>query len=172
MMKKIVTMVIISLFIMTSFSASHCISATVTAPKLNEIGATDQDEMCSITWSSRGNPPLPPVMWTEDFSTFYIPTPQNPDGDDVYYLIDWGDGTSSGWTEFVPSGTKVNQSHKWWWRGTYKVKVKAKDSYAAQSEWTILEVTMPRNKATVNSLLLRFLERFPLLEKVLLYLIK
>jgi hypothetical protein len=102
----------------------------------------------------------------------YEASTDDPDGDNISYLFDWGDGTNSGWTEFVPSETKVNQSHKWWWRGTYKVKVKAKDSYAAQSEWTILEVTMPRNKATVNSLLLRFLERFPLLEKVFLYLIK
>ena len=94
------------------------------------------------------------------------------DGDHVSYLFDWGDLTNSGWTEYVPSGTMINQSHKWWFGGTYTVKIKAKDSYAAQSEWTELQLTMPRNKIVYKSFMMSFLERHPLLEKILLYLLK
>lgn len=94
------------------------------------------------------------------------------DGDDISYLFDWGDLTNSGWTKFVPSGTMVNKSHKWWFEGTYTVKVKAKDSHAAQSEWAELSITMPRTKIVYNSFIMRFLDRHPIMEKILLYLIK
>jgi hypothetical protein len=95
----------------------------------------------------------------------------DPDGDDVSYLFDWGDLTNSGWTEYVPSGTMVNRSHTWLFSGTYTVKVKAKDSHAAQSEWAELQVKMPRNKNVFNSFITNLLERLPLLEKLLLNLL-
>jgi len=93
------------------------------------------------------------------------------DGDNISYLFDWGDGTNSAWTEFVKSGTMVNQSHKWLWKSTFKVRVKAKDCYASQSNWTTLEVKIPRNKAIDNFQWEKFLERFPIIQK-LLHLIK
>ncbi|KYK19932.1 hypothetical protein AYK24_04815 [Thermoplasmatales archaeon SG8-52-4] len=94
------------------------------------------------------------------------------DDDNISYLFNWGDGKNSGWTDFVDSGTIVNSSHIWQKSGSYTIKVKAKDSNAAQSEWAIFQVTMPRSKAVSNSLFLRILEQYPLIQKVLLYLIK
>ena len=94
----------------------------------------------------------------------------DPDGDNISYLFDWGDGINDGWTDFVISGTMVNQSHKWWLSGTYEIKVKAKDCYSAQSEWGTFTVTMPRNKILVNALFLRFIEKFPILKNLLSYL--
>ena len=63
-------------------------------------------------------------MWTEDFYTFYIPTPQNPDGDEVRYHIEWGDGTSEITIYYAPGETAVI-SHVWSEEGTYEIKVKA-----------------------------------------------
>jgi hypothetical protein len=71
--------------------------------------------------------PLPPLMWTEDFTTFYICTPQNPDGDVVYYWIDWGDGTYEDWFGPFESGETVYISHLWNDEGAYQIKVIAKD---------------------------------------------
>ena len=85
------------------------------------------------------NPPLPPVMWTEDFSTFFIPTPQNPDGDDVYYLINWGDGTSSGWIGPYGPGVTASISHEWIDEGTYEIEVKAKDQ-DGESKWAVYNI--------------------------------
>jgi hypothetical protein len=90
------------------------------------------------------------------------------DGDNISYLFDWGDGTNSGWTEFVEAGTMVNRSHKWWRSCTFKVRVKAKDCYTAQSNWTTLEVKIPRKRTVNNVFSFRFLEYFPLLEKLIL----
>ena len=60
----------------------------------------------------------------------------DPDGDMLYYLFDWGDGSYSEWLGPYKSGEKVNASHIWEERGEYEVRVKAKDIYGGQSEWS------------------------------------
>ncbi len=60
----------------------------------------------------------------------------------------------------------------WKEQGTYEIRVKAKDVNDTQSEWSDpLLVTMPRNRALANSLLLWFSEQFPLLERLLSFLL-
>lgn len=85
------------------------------------------EKSSETTIKNLNNPPLPPVIWTEDFSTFYISVPQDPEGDQTYYMIDWGDGTSSGWIGPFNSGEIVSISHVWSEEGGYQIKVKAKD---------------------------------------------
>jgi len=91
----------------------------------------------------------------------YIAVTNDPDEDNISYFFDWDDGTNSGWTEFVPSGTPINATHKWWIIGVYNVKVKAKDVYGTESEWGELEVTMPINQQSSHPWFHWFLERFP-----------
>ena len=61
----------------------------------------------------------------------------------------------------------MNLSHSWEKSDTYTIKVKAKDIYGMESEWSELQVTMPRDKIIIGSLLQRLFELFPLLEVVL-----
>jgi outer membrane protein assembly factor BamB len=71
----------------------------------------------------------------------------DPDGDLVYCLLDWGDGNTSWWLGPFDSGVAFSASHAWSQPGTYEIKVKAKDSYGAESNWsepmtiTIVELT-------------------------------
>jgi len=60
----------------------------------------------------------------------------DPNGDDVSYLFDWDDGTTSGWTASVSSGETVSESHTWNSPGTYDVQVKARDTAGGQSAWS------------------------------------
>jgi PKD repeat protein len=62
--------------------------------------------------------------------TYTVDPVQDPNGDDVFYLFYWGDGTDSGWVN-VP-----HASHAWTAVGNYSMKVKAKDSYGALSAWS------------------------------------
>lgn len=94
--------------------------------KANAMVASDKDETYLVKGSAKGNLPLPPVMWTEDFYTFYIPTPENPDGDDVRYYIDWGDGTSETTVYYAPGETAII-THIWTEEGTFEIEVKAED---------------------------------------------
>jgi len=86
----------------------------------------------------------------------------DPDGDKVSLLFDWGDGTWSGWLGPYTSGEKVTARHTWKEKGTYNIRVKAKDVNGTQSEWSkTLVISMPKSKEISGSLLLKFLERFP-----------
>lgn len=93
---------------------------------------------------------------------YYIISSIDPNDDMVSYFIDWGDGNESGWLGPYASGYEINLSHIWDLRNDYMIKVKAKDSLDQESDWTILEVSMPKNKQ-VNTYFLRFLEYHPLL---------
>ncbi|MCK4429753.1 MAG: PKD domain-containing protein [Candidatus Aminicenantes bacterium] len=97
----------------------------------------------------------------------------DPEGDDVYYEIEWGDGTNI--TDLGPyeSGEEVVVNHTWSAKGTYTIKAKAKDIYGAESDWSTLEVTMPKNKPfnfnfpLISWLLERFPNAFPILRHML-----
>jgi hypothetical protein len=82
------------------------------------------------------------------------------DENDISYFIDWGDDTSTGWTEFIASETSVSAKHTWAEQNTFTIKAKAKDIHGAESDWATLSVTMPKNKPYINTLFLQFLQNF------------
>lgn len=95
----------------------------------------------------------------------YTASTTDPDGDQISYKFNWGDGTDSGWLPPIPSGQIASSSHAWSSQGSFSVKVQAKDSNDAESEWSDpLSVSMPKNKA-VNTmpLFLRFLQQHQML---------
>lgn len=67
----------------------------------------------------------------------------DPEDDDVYYFIDWGDSTNSGWIGPNVSSEVITLYHTWNNRGTYTIKAKAKDIYGWESDWATLKVRMP-----------------------------
>jgi len=89
----------------------------------------------------------------------------DPDSDDVYYKVDWGDGTISDWLGPFTSGETTTATHSWNEEGSYIAKVKAKDVKGDETEWNWLRVTMPKAKG-YHLLFERLFERFPLLEYV------
>ena len=77
----------------------------------------------------------------------YYFSSSDPEGSDVSFYVEWGDGTHSGWTNYVPSGQEIKISHTWIFDNVYQIKAKLKDNYNVESDWATLEVTMSRNKA-------------------------
>jgi hypothetical protein len=67
----------------------------------------------------------------------------DPDEDEVYYFIDWGDGQVDEWVGPYTSRVIVELSHKWDTKGTYTIRAKAKDKHEVESDWGTLTVTMP-----------------------------
>lgn len=96
----------------------------------------------------------------------------DPDEDSMHIRIDWEHGTPGKWDGPYPSGSIITFNYSWSKSGTYAIRAQTMDTYGAMSDWGELVVNMPREKAINNTLFMRFLERFPLLEKVLSYLIK
>jgi len=89
------------------------------------------------------------------------------DGSVIHLFVDWDDGSNSGWLGPDDSGQEITLSHKWSKRGTYTIKVKAKDPYDEEGPEGTLVVTIPRNRIVSNPLLLNLLERYPLLEVII-----
>jgi hypothetical protein len=91
-------------------------------------------------------------------------------GDDIYYLWDWGDGEYSDWLGPYKSGEEIELSHVWENQGIKTVKVKAKDIYDCESDWSEgLRVNIPRNRSLNYkfNLINWFIELFPILERFL-----
>jgi len=101
----------------------------------------------------------------------YTTSSIEPDGDQIRYLFDWGDGNIT-ITEYYPSGETVSISYRWNEQGTFNIRVRSQDEYGAWSDWSDpLSVSMPRNKLYTNRPFLKFLqnimELFPLFERLL-----
>jgi hypothetical protein len=60
----------------------------------------------------------------------------DPDGDNISYYVDWGDGTNSGWFGPYYSGQEIKLVHTWSEKGNY-IRAKARDyPYEDESNWT------------------------------------
>jgi hypothetical protein len=107
------------------------------------------------------SPPAPPVltgptdgMINELYSFDAVTT--EPDGEDVYYYFDWGDGTNSGWLGPYPPETPITAQNSWTSLGTYTVRVKARDIYYASSDWSNpLNITIFAPILTINDMTTR-----------------
>ena len=95
---------------------------------------------------TKPNTPTGPSSGKPGTSYMYSASTMDPNGDQLYYQWDFGDGPGS-WDGPYSSGSPVSMSHIWSAEGTYLVKVKAKDEHGAQSTWSNpLSVTMPKKK--------------------------
>ena len=88
----------------------------------------------------------------------YLISSTEPDGDQVIYCIDWGDGSEEICIGPYTANEEVTITHSWSEEGTYTLKTKARDDYGAESDWATLEITMPRYKPQVRSVFLDFIE--------------
>jgi len=87
------------------------------------------------------NPPNAPTItgpmtgrsWEELEFTFIT---IDPDGDDLYYYIDWADDTNSGWIGPYESGEEVTTIHKWTSEGQYEIIARARDTNYVVSDWS------------------------------------
>ena len=66
----------------------------------------------------------------------YVTFTSDPDSEDIYYKWDWGDGYFSDWLGPFNSGEFAWATHSWKEPGTYEIRVKAKDEYCAESDWS------------------------------------
>lgn len=70
----------------------------------------------------------------------------DPEQDDVYIQIDWGDGETTSWIGPYNSGEEIIQSHQYPTNNLYLVKVKAKDSFGDESPYAYHMVSMNKLK--------------------------
>ena len=97
-------------------------------------------------------------------------TSVDPDGDDISYIVDWGDNNSDT-IGYNPSGTGVKVRHTWPGMGQYTIRAKAKDIWGAESDWGTKPISIIRNRA-IDTPFLSFLQNHPNMFPLLKLLIK
>ncbi|MCX6660988.1 MAG: hypothetical protein NTY91_00380 [Euryarchaeota archaeon] len=114
---------------------------------------------------NKPNKPSGPATGKPGTVYTYSTSTTDPNGDQVYYLWDWGDGSQSNWLGPYNSGVTVSTTHTWG-KGSYSIKVKAKDTFGTESNWSDpLTITMPKSTLipyfSFLQMLKHFFEQFP-----------
>jgi len=154
------------------------ISHKWTEQKTYEIKAKTKDiNNGESTWSEpfeiiiiKNSPPNPPTIKGNikgklgvEYSYTFVSI--DPDNDEIYYYINWGDGNIEQWIGPYSSGQQITFNHTWSEKGTYSLLCKTKDVYGLESSWSELSVKILRYKNSFNPI-------FPKTIKKLLTLIK
>ena len=105
-----------------------------------------------ITGPTRG---LPGEKYSFSFNS------TDPEGEDVYLYVDWGDGTNSDWIGPYSSGEEVSLEHTWSTTKIYTIKAKARDVNGDECEFSNHNINIPRSRKICSPIIFRLLERFP-----------
>jgi hypothetical protein len=151
---------------------------TGTIPGIVEGNHNSKLNYVEIDWPN--DPPNKPTISgpskgnyeSDPFSFKFVST--DPNNDDIYYYIEWGDGNNIGWRGPYWSGVEKTFSHSYPnpdnpssdLPKNYQIRAKAKDEYGAESGWATYTFTLPKNRVTINSCL-NFLEQYPIIFQLL-----
>ena len=97
----------------------------------------------------------------------YTFTSNDPDGHDIYYYIDWGNGNIMEWIGPYESGEQVSIKQRWDQCGNYTIRAKTKDVFNGVSNWTVLSISMPLNKTKQKLNLIEFLNQYSIFKLLL-----
>ncbi|HMA82855.1 MAG TPA: PKD domain-containing protein [Candidatus Thermoplasmatota archaeon] len=121
-------------------------------------------------------PPLVPVIGGQETGKpgsvlEYQFITSDPEDQDVYYLIDWDDGSVEEWEGPYESNEEASLTHTWEDKGSYTIKAKAKDAYDEESDWATMEIAMPRSnyiELIFFDFVNKLFEKYPFLQEILL----
>jgi hypothetical protein len=112
-----------------------------------DIKARSKDIWHHSSWSDTyvvriGNQaPEPPVISGRKYGDVGVEyeftfVTEDYEGNDVYYYVDWGDGTHDNWFGPFYSGEEATANHTWYVGDNYGITAKAMDTHDAESEWS------------------------------------
>lgn len=106
----------------------------------NPYPSANQNSVFKIDYIPRELPPSPPQITGPTtgkvgVATQYNFTAVDPDGEDIFYCIDWGDQTTPTWRGPYRSGQEIPMNHTWTQTGSYWITAKAKDGHG-ESDWS------------------------------------
>jgi hypothetical protein len=142
-----------------------CDLLTGTPKKIGNFGNVTTQITGFVIPYSLNKPPYPPEITgplsvrpgTYDWKFRAI----DPDGDNVSYEIDWGDGISEKWIGPHHSGDEVAVSHTYDEMGTVIIRARVKDIHDAIGNWSNYDIEIPKLRHLQSLFWLNLFERFP-----------
>lgn len=125
---------------------------------IHKPGFQDID-FCFNTYGFQNNPPKTPEkpngptegQYEKSYEFSCQTTDQ--DIDELYYQWSWGDGETSDWLGPYSTSQLCTTSHTWEIKGSYLIKVKAKDEWGMETDWSEpLTIRMKKNKLSHSGL--------------------
>jgi len=118
-----------------SGSLYTCDTTTGLATKVGDFPSSAEVDALAIPYITNFPPNTPaapngPDSGVTNVEYSFTATTTDPEGDPIEYMFDWGDSTTSNWL------TEGSASHAWTTKGTFDVKVKARDSNGGESDWS------------------------------------
>jgi len=119
--------------------------------------------------------PTGPTSGKKGVSYTFSTSASDPESYTVGYGWDWnGDSTVDQWDynggSFYPSGQTVSINHTWTAKGTYNIKVKAKDIHGYEGAWSDpFSIKIPRTRTIPIH---RLIERFPHILPILRFILR
>jgi outer membrane protein assembly factor BamB len=125
-----------------------------------------------VTWTTvqdTNNPPNNPVIKGPRFGKIdedinFTFRSEDPEDNEIWYYIDWGDSHTKGWIGWHESGGEITLNLWWYQFGVHTIKAKARDGYGDESNWSYYKVIVPKNH---NMWLIHWLNKFPICKKFL-----
>jgi hypothetical protein len=126
-----------------------------------KVNEGDRLTICDKTENQSPTPPdisgktrvNPGIMYDYSFVSY------DDDNDQIFYFVEWGDGSNSGWSKGTQSGKAITIAKSWSAEGTYTIRAKAKDIKGYESEWSSIKVRVPKLKSFYDSFLYIIIER-------------
>lgn len=147
-----------------------------------EDGGGNADILLIKVYSPPDNKPDKPSgptkAYTEQIYNYSV-TASDPEGDEIFYYWDWGNAWASGWLGPYHSGKTCEIEHMWiqtpsWnGEGTWNVRVKFKDIYGHESDWSeplvvnVKSKSRSHEKNIAHLIFERSFNNFPLLIKLI-----
>jgi len=151
-------------------TAVHAYESKGVYPVTLTVVDNSGNEVNDTTWAFIGrlnNPPETPTISGPlegkidiEYSINFSAT--DPEGDDVYFYVYWGDSWPI-WYGPFPSGKEIKLNHTWTSKLSYTIRVKAKDEYGFRSNWTTKEIIIPKTKSNEHNINIfsLFYKQFP-----------
>lgn len=127
-------------------------------------GLITTGQIWSFTTEKQNEPPTSPdidgppkgAVGVELCWTFHS---DDPNEDEVKYIIDWGDGNTEE-TDYQQACSPVEVCHTYEEEGTYTIKATAEDDKGLESAESTFQVNIPRERYIHNIFVQRLYERF------------
>ncbi len=124
-----------------SYSGTGTYNITAQARDIHGLRSSWSSPHQIVIYTGTNNPPNTPTLtgpasgYVTVAQTFSATT-TDPDGHSISIRFAWGDGDTSNWSGYVPSGSTVQDTHTYTTTGTFSVRAQARDIMGATSAWS------------------------------------